>query len=147
MTAMPLVIGGAFSVVSWAITNNVWGKVGALSIASLAIWAARSGRRAMRNACVRADAFGLTHCDGSRKDAVSQHVVWNDVARCEIDTRSNSGDSVGQPHIVLKDAANRDLFVLYTKYLSRTDTTRLLLFIRTELKQRKALFAVSPEWC
>jgi hypothetical protein len=145
MTFMPLVIFGAFSAVSWFFTDSIWGKLSALIIALLGIWAARAGRRAMRNANVRADAQGISLFDGSRKDTVNQHAAWDDVARCEIENRSNSADSVGQPHIVLKDAANRDLFVLYTKYLSRTDTAHLLRFIRTELEQRKTLFDVPAE--
>jgi hypothetical protein len=146
MTFMPLILFGAFSATSWFITDSLWGKLSALVIASLGIWAARSGRRAMRNASVRADAQGISLCDGSRKDTVNQHAAWDDVARCEIENRSNSADSVGQPHIILKDAANRDLFVLYTKYLSRADTARLLSFIRAELEQRKALFDVPFLW-
>ena len=147
MTFMPLIIFGAFSAVAWFITDSIWGKVSALVFASLGIWAARAGRRAMRNASVRADAQGLSLCDGSQKDRVNQHAMWDDVARCEIENRSNSAESVGQPHIVLKDMANRDLFVLYTKYLSHTDTVRLLRFIRAELEQRKALFDVPAQWC
>jgi hypothetical protein len=146
MTFMPLIIFGAFSTVSWFITDSIWGKLTALVIASLGIWAARFGRRAIRNASVRADAHGISLCDGSQKDTVNQHAVWDDVARCEIENRSNSADSVGQPHIVLKDAANRDLFILYTKYLARPDKARLLRFIRTELEHRKALFDVTAKW-
>jgi hypothetical protein len=147
MTFMPLVISGAFSAVSWFITNNILGKLSALVIASFGIWAARAGRRAMRRASVRADAQGISLYDGSRKDTVNQHAAWEDIACCVIENRSTSADSVGQPHIVLKNGVNRDLFVLYTKYLARADTAQLLRYIRSELEQRKGLFNVPADWC
>lgn len=146
MTFMPLGLCGAFSAAFWFAMGGVWGKLLASLIAAFGIWAARAGRRQMRTARVCADAQGVSLFDGSRKGSANQQAMWDDVARCTIEDRSDSADSVGTPHIILKDADGRDLFVLYTKYLSGADTTHLLRFIREELERRNALFDVPARW-